>query len=85
MVKLRNKYLQHPDRYARGKFYDTLDAPPVIAAIPKNESLAMHAICSLIPKGPKVPHHIDVRPMTDGSAWWVLTNGFRQSTLLSTH
>ncbi len=72
VAKLSSKYLQQPARYARGKFYDTLDAPPV-SRRDYQERITRHAaVCSLLPKGTKVPNHIDIRPMADESAWWVL-------------
>lgn len=72
VAKLSSKYLQQPVRYARGKFYDTLDAPPV-SRRDYQERITRHAaVCSLLPKGTKVPNHIDIYPMADESAWWVL-------------
>jgi serine/threonine protein kinase len=72
IAKLSSKYLQQPVRYARGKFYDTLFAPPV-SRRESQERITRHAaICSLLPKGTRVPNHIDIRPMADESAWWVL-------------
>ena len=72
IAKLSNKYLQQPVRYARGKFYDTLDAPPV-SRREYQERITRHAaVCSLLPKGTNVPNHIDIRPLSDESAWWVL-------------
>lgn len=72
VAKLSSKYLQQPVRYARGKFYDTLYAPPV-SRRESQERITRHAsVCSSLPKGTRVPNHIDIRPMADESAWWVL-------------
>ncbi len=70
--KLSSKYLQQPVRHARGKFYDTLYAPPVSRRESQERIIRHAAICSLLPRGVKVPNHIDIYPMADKSAWWVL-------------
>lgn len=83
VAKLRNEYIQKPERYARGKFYDTLDAPPVSHA-DYQERLTRHAtICSLLPKDAKVPHHLDLRKLNEGTAWWVIDEWIPSSTLLT--
>ncbi|WP_417377251.1 protein kinase domain-containing protein [Gimesia maris] len=72
IAKLSSKYLQQPVRYARGKFYDTLDAPPV-SRREYQERITRHAaVCALLPRGTRVPNHIDIRPLADETAWWVL-------------
>jgi len=72
IAKLSNKYLQQPVRYARGKFYDTLDVPPVSRREYQERIVRHAAVCTSLPKGTKVPSHIDIRPLADESAWWVL-------------
>tara|TARA_R110002073_G_scaffold149534_13_gene303334 strand:- start:12260 stop:13258 length:999 start_codon:yes stop_codon:yes gene_type:complete len=83
VAKLRNEYIQNPIRYARGKFYDTLDAPPV-SHVEFRERLTRHAtICSLLPKGTKVPQHLDLRRLNEGTAWWVIDEWIPSSSLMA--
>ena len=83
LAKLRNEYIQNPIRYARGKFYDTLDAPPV-SHEDFRERMTRHAtVCSLLPKGTKVPQHLDLRRLNEGTAWWVIDEWIPSSTLMA--
>lgn len=83
LAKLRSEYIQNPIRYSRGKFYDTLDAPPV-SHEEFRERLTRHAtVCSLLPKGTKVPQHLDLRRLNEGTAWWVIDEWIPSSTLMT--
>ena len=83
VAKLRNEYIQQPTRYARGKFYDTLAAPPVSNSEFKERLTRHAAVCSRLPKGTKVPQHLDLRRLNEGTAWWVIDEWIPSSPLLT--
>lgn len=81
VVKLKSTLISHPPRYARAKFYDALYAPPV-SQREYQERLTRHAaVCSRLPRRTLVPHHIDVRVLGEGSAYWVLDEWIPSQTL----
>lgn len=72
IAKLRSENIRPLIRYARGKFYDTLHAPPVTQEECR-ERLTRHAtICAMLSKQARVPQHLDMRCLNEGTGWWVI-------------
>lgn len=83
VAKLRSEHISHPARYARGKFYDALYAPPVSHREYKERLTRHAAVCSRLPRGTRVPQHIDIRVLGEESAYWVLDEWIPSTTLSS--
>ncbi len=83
IAKLRSENIRPLSRYARGKFYDTLHAPPVTQEECR-ERLTRHAtVCAMLSKQARVPQHLDMRSLNEGTGWWVIDEWIPSMSLSS--